>query len=228
MGNGAPHQEESHKRGLGARLAVGLIVLALLLLFGSLIKTHLADPALSVWEPIFSKAFGAPTGYFGGIIPKFWSFILFSFVATLGVAYIIETAINARWFSIQGILFRKIPFLKHLFSFIEGSAFAYRNLKRARSVYLRVATHDGEVFVPAFITRELVICRGGARIPCFVVYCPHTPTFLTGNTFVISKRYARDGGVIDVPATMVTETVLSAGIFGKPEEIEEELERSQS
>lgn len=228
MSSGVPRQEESHKRSLGARLAVGLIIWALLLLFGSLVKTHLADPALSFWEPIFSKTFGTPTGYLWGIIPKFWFFIFFSFAATLGVAYITETIINFRWFSIQGALFRKIPFLKHLFSFIEGSAFAYRNLKRARSVYLRVVMEGGELFVPAFITRELVICHSGIRIPCFVVYCPHTPTFLTGNTFVIPKRYARDGGVIDVPANMVTETVLSAGIFGKPEEFEEEIEKSQS
>lgn len=228
MSNGMPHQEVEQKRSLGARIAGGLIVLVLALLFWSLIKTHLVLPALFFWEPVFSRAFGAPDGYVRGVIPKFWIFVFFSFAATMVVAYMVETVINVRLFSIQGMVFRKIPFLKYLFSLMEGSASAYRNLKRARSVYLRLATQGGEIFVPAFITREIIINRSGRRVSCLVVYCPHTPTFLTGNTLVIPKHYVHEGGVIDVPANLVTETVLSAGIFGKSEKIEEELENSQS
>lgn len=228
MNSETPHREEQHKRSLGVRIAGGLVMFAIALLFWSLIKTHLFIPMLSFWEPIFSEVFGPPDGYAGNIVPKFWIFICFSFAATITAAYIVETIINAKWFSIQGVLFRKIPLLKHAFSLAEGSASAYRNLKRARSVYLRLTTHNGELFVPAFITREIVISHGSGRISCFVVYCPHTPTFLTGNTIVIPKRYAREGGVIDVPTNFITETVISAGIFGKPEEIEEEIEQGQS
>ncbi|MDO8601005.1 MAG: DUF502 domain-containing protein [bacterium] len=219
-------EEVPYKRSLRARIAGGLIVLALLLLFGSLLKTHLADPALSFWEPIFVRVFGATDGSVFGFLSKFWLFLLFSLVATLCVAGVVETFINSRWFAIQGLLFRKVPVLKHIFSFAQGSASAYRNLKRARSIFLRIKTESGEVFVPAFITKELALYTKGTILPCFVVYCPHTPTFLTGNTFVVPKKYERDGGIIDVPANLVIENVVSAGIFGKAEEMKEELEKS--
>ncbi len=227
MSGETPRQEEAaYKRSLRARVAGGLIVVALLLLFGSLLKTHLVNPALSFWESPFIWLFGKIHEHLFGVVPKYLLFWLFSLTATLCTAYAVETFINSRWFAIQGLLFRKIPVLKHIVSFAQGSAAAYRNLKHARPIFLRTKTEIGEIFVPAFITKELALYIKGAILPCFVVYCPHTPTFLTGNTFVVPKKYEREGGIIDVPANLVIENVVSAGIFGKAEEIKEELEKS--
>ena len=210
-------EEKKQKMSMRTLVNTGLLILLFSFFFASMVNIHIVQPALSFWQPLFTLLFGGVSGSVFGFVPRFWLLVIFSIFATLVVAFLIGVIVSSRWFAIQGLLFRKIPLLKHLFSFAQRGASAYRNLKRIRPVYLRVKMGEFEPLLIAYITKERLILVDGAWVPYCVIFRPHTPTAVTGDTFLIQKKYVKEGGVIDVPGATLMEDVVSAGIFGQAE-----------
>ena len=219
--NGSP---EGKKQKMSVRTTVntGFLILLFVFFFTSMANTHLVRPALSFWQPLFTLLFGDISGNTFGFVPRFWLLVVFSIFATLISAFLVGVTVNSRWFTIRGLLFRKVPLLKHFFSFAQRGASAYRNLKRIRPVYLRVKIGEFELLLIAYVTKERLIYVDGVWTSYCVIFRPHTPTAVTGDTFLVPKKYVKEGGVIDVSGTTLMEDVVSAGIFGPAEEIKEE------
>ncbi|MFY9462343.1 MAG: DUF502 domain-containing protein [Candidatus Sungiibacteriota bacterium] len=211
--------EENHgvngKRGFGARALSGIFILLFAILLISFLNAYIVKPILSIWEPVFIRLFGDIKGELGSSVPKFLGFFLFSCSATIVTGLIIDAIVNSRHFSIISRLLHKLPFVKSVLSFFQSAANAYRNLKQARPVLLRI----GGIEIPAFVTKERTFQVDGRKSSYFVLYCPHTPTFLTGNTLYIRKEEMAEGRIVDIPQSKLIEDVISAGIFGVRDEL---------
>lgn len=206
------------KRSFGTRASSGIFILLFALLLISFLHAYIIKPILSIWEPVFIRLFGDIKGGWESSVPKFLGFFLFSCIATVVTGLIIDAIVNSRHFSIISRLLHKFSFVKNILSFFQSAANAYRNLKQARSVLLRI----GGIEMPAFVTKERVFQVDGRKSVYLVLYCPHTPTFLTGNTLYIRKEEMAEGRIIDIPQSKLIEDVISAGIFGVRDELRTE------
>lgn len=226
MSDVKPHQKEQQKRSLGVRIANGLIGLAFVFLLGSFLWTRLIQPAFSFWEKIFLWSFGEMEHSFFGFVPGSLVFILFAIGSTLFFAIVMDSSLNSRLFAFVQHYLDSIPFLGHTFSLMHKVANAYRNLKRAKSALVKISGGRKSLYVPTAETRKRVFRTKDGRIVLQVLYCPHTPWLVSGNTL-----YEMDGDgpdVIHVSGEDLIEDVVGGGIVGTPEEIKEELENGQS
>lgn len=205
---------DNGKRGFFVRAFSGILVLLFAFFLVSIFYVYIIKPILNVWEPVFVYVFGDIRNEHGSFLLKFFGFLFFSCSATLMLGVVVDAVVSSSRFHFVSRLLYKIKFVRQVLSFFQSGANAYRNLKRARSVLLRM----NGVEVPAFITKERQFFVKGKHQSYFVLYCPHTPTFVTGNTLYVLKDRLTDDGIIDVARGTVIEDVLSAGIFGVHDE----------
>lgn len=220
------YQKEQQKRSLKVRIASGLIGLAFVFLFGSFLWTHLIQPSFSFWEKVFLWLFGETDRLFFGFVPGSLVFILFAIGSTLFLAIVMDSGLNSRLFAFVQRRLGNVPFFGHALSLMHKVANAYRNLKRAKSALVKISGGRKSRYVPTAETRKRVFRTKDGRIVLQVLYYPHTPWLVSGNTF-----YEMDGDgpdVIPISGENWIEDVLGAGIVGTPEEIKEELEGGQS
>lgn len=204
-------RKNNGRRGFSVRVISGFVVMFLLFFLTSFLSTHIITPVLGFWKPVFQYIFGDVGNNFWDAAPKFSGFMIFSLIATVFSAVIIDMIITSHYFEFLMRLLYKLPYVKQTLSFFQSSTNAYRNLKQARPVIVKIQ----DLHIPAFVTKERTFVIDGRAVTYLVLFCPHTPTFFSGNTFYIKKDGVDSVKIIDVPRVGLVEDIVSAGIFGK-------------